>query len=219
MKNLYHLSLIVVLALFLSGCTKKPVACFVVPNESMETGVEYLFEDCSVEAAKYWWEFGDGQASDSSGGRHTYGNPGVYKMTLTVTKDGDEDVLTRTVRVESVDRTGLSAGQYTGKFTETYPGNVIYNKSYTQTLTIEAIDNNNIYISTVRGSFHATVEGTSTNYTFSSIREQQGRIADMLDGTGEFDAGGVEEFEMTLQGTDPYLGDIPWILRFRGSRP
>ena len=42
------------------------------------------FQDRSILAASWLWDFGDGQSSTQSSPEHTYANPGTYTVTLTV---------------------------------------------------------------------------------------------------------------------------------------
>lgn len=59
----------------------------------------------SGEISTSAWDFGDGSASSVTDPTHTYNNPGVYPVTLTVSNSGGTDTLTRSayVQVEGTD--------------------------------------------------------------------------------------------------------------------
>ncbi|KAA3639657.1 MAG: PKD domain-containing protein [Bacteroidetes bacterium] len=54
-----------------------------------DAGTSFAFFDASIGENDYWiWDFGDGNSSDEQNPVHTYENPGIYLVTLTV---GNED--------------------------------------------------------------------------------------------------------------------------------
>lgn len=59
-----------------------PTACFSVENDGCEAPCSVRFDNCSEDAVRYEWDFGDGDNSTASNPRHTYQTAGEYKVTL-----------------------------------------------------------------------------------------------------------------------------------------
>jgi PKD repeat protein len=59
------------------------------------------------------WSFGDGSSSSTTNPAHTYSNPGVYAVTLTVSNSGGTDTLARSayVQVEAADELPMEFGE------------------------------------------------------------------------------------------------------------
>lgn len=59
------------------------------------------------------WIFGDGATSSAANPAHTYSNPGIYAVTLTVSNSGGTDTLTRSayVQVEGADELPMELGE------------------------------------------------------------------------------------------------------------
>src|SRR5690606_9756092 len=87
-----------------------PFASFTYPC----TGATCNFADHSTDAdgssAARYWEFGDGATSTATNPSHTYGAPGLYAVTLTVTdNDGERHSRTRHVQVSGASNSPPSA--------------------------------------------------------------------------------------------------------------
>ncbi len=79
-----------------------PEACFTVSGEMFATGTTEFSSDCSVNAAEYAWDFGDGATSDDANPDHSYSEAGTYTVELTVTNDaGDTDAFTMEITIEA----------------------------------------------------------------------------------------------------------------------
>ncbi len=68
--------------------------------------LEVRFADQSEQATSWRYEFGDGKSATTPNPVHTFGKPGTYTVTLTVTNQDGSDRHTETIRV---DRSTLSA--------------------------------------------------------------------------------------------------------------
>jgi PKD repeat protein len=51
-------------------------------DTSSPTGIPVNFTNTSVDAASYWWDFGDGMGAADTNGSETYVTPGTYTVTL-----------------------------------------------------------------------------------------------------------------------------------------
>ncbi|MGE4274555.1 MAG: PKD domain-containing protein [Candidatus Methanomethylophilaceae archaeon] len=69
-----------------------PIAAFSTSRQQLTV----QFTDRSWGAASWHWDFGDGMNSTERNVSHTYAANGTYAVTLTVTNDYGEDVLTKT---------------------------------------------------------------------------------------------------------------------------
>ena len=70
-----------------------PVAQFTVTGDGCEPLVVY-FNNQSLYAESYVWDFGDGNHSTTENPTYTYYDPGEYQVTLTVTGPGGTDIYT-----------------------------------------------------------------------------------------------------------------------------
>ena len=71
--------------------TSAPTALFNADSEFSCTGV-VQFNDLSVDVPQSWfWDFGDGNTSEEQNPLHTYEEPGIYTVTLTVTNTLGDD--------------------------------------------------------------------------------------------------------------------------------
>ncbi|MEX2370253.1 MAG: PKD domain-containing protein, partial [Bacteroidales bacterium] len=111
MKRIITIS--AVLALILTGCNKDPVSNFAYSPASPNTGQNILFENLSLDAESYEWNFGDGNVTSVSDPVHTYMEGGSYTILLKAFgKRGGMDISTATINVISVEPVA-SFGIYT----------------------------------------------------------------------------------------------------------
>ncbi len=73
-----------------------PVANFTVDKITGKEPLSVQFTDLSINALIWSWDFGDGIYSSLIDPVHTYDEPGVYNVSLTVTNDDGYDTLTYT---------------------------------------------------------------------------------------------------------------------------
>ncbi|RYD53204.1 MAG: PKD domain-containing protein [Sphingobacteriales bacterium] len=74
-----------------------PIAAFQVPDSIHCTGESISFTSQSVNAASYFWDFGDGTTATIANPSKAYTNPGLYSIRLIVTAPGGcTDTLTKT---------------------------------------------------------------------------------------------------------------------------
>jgi hypothetical protein len=83
--------------------TPATVAAF---NANQLTGFDFQFNNSSIGATAYSWDFGDGNTSTAASPTHTYGIPGSYAVTLIATGPCNSDT-TDTLVVAFV---GIDAG-------------------------------------------------------------------------------------------------------------
>ncbi len=74
-----------------------PMASFVASTETGTAPLAVQFTDTSISTPTAWlWEFGDGETSALQNPSHTYTEPGLYTVTLTVTNAYGSDTETKT---------------------------------------------------------------------------------------------------------------------------
>lgn len=83
--------------------TEMPVAAF----STAVNGVEVLFNNTSVFADEYLWDFGDGTQSTVENPTHTYTQNGLFNVTLTV-KDTDCDIRSTTIEQVNIQTSTLN---------------------------------------------------------------------------------------------------------------
>ena len=96
------LSVIGLIAVFITSCSSQPVACFEVNNNNPEVVDTVFFTNCSTEAETYFWTFGDGSSSHEKSPSYKYTNVGIYLVTLVVlgNKEEETSVVTQTITVD-----------------------------------------------------------------------------------------------------------------------
>lgn len=89
--------------------TAPPVqSCFSTQHTEYYTGEDIIFNNCSSNANRYLWNFGDGFQSETFEPTHFYDNPGDYTVTLTSYGiDGQIQTSQKMIRVIAP-RAGLS---------------------------------------------------------------------------------------------------------------
>ena len=93
--------------------------------------LELTFTDESNGRPTGWsWDFGDGGTSSQQNPKHTYDEPGDYKVTLTVGNENGSDSTTKTVTVVAPPTADFSITQTPGTlevvFTDEFSGNSGY---------------------------------------------------------------------------------------------
>jgi PKD repeat protein len=73
-----------------------PIAAFSTSRHQLTVD----FTDRSWGAASWHWDFGDGTISTERNVSHTYASNGSYSVTLSISNDYGEDVLTQTIHVQ-----------------------------------------------------------------------------------------------------------------------
>lgn len=80
-KNLLPIIFVVTVAL---GCKKPVQASFELENYTYKIAEGVYFENTSLDAKSFSWNFGDGSTSSERSPMHVYQYPGKYRVTLTV---------------------------------------------------------------------------------------------------------------------------------------
>ncbi len=86
-------------AVFFTSCETSPYADFTVSNSVVEVGETVQFYNHSSNAYDYEWDFADGNISFNIDPRHTFYDPGVYKVRLAAMDDNETDITYRTITV------------------------------------------------------------------------------------------------------------------------
>jgi gliding motility-associated-like protein len=89
---------------------KPPVARFNVSPVNCTARFARQFNDKSIGAKTWYWDFGDGKTSTEHSPLHVYSNPGSYFVSLTVKNDTCEHTMTQQVLVIS-EKAGFTASE------------------------------------------------------------------------------------------------------------
>lgn len=101
MRKHYYLLILIVF----SSCKKDELktnsnACFdFSPNSNIKVGDTLIFSNCSENATKYFWDFGDGNISNEKLPIHSYDNYGNFDILLSVSNENNSDTLLKTVTI------------------------------------------------------------------------------------------------------------------------
>ncbi len=103
-------------------------------NYSVEDGT-VTFTNTSINAETYEWDFGDGTTDNSATPIHTYTEQGTYTVSLTVTKCGKSNTITKTIQVEN-----LSLNSFANSSLLLYPNPASANLNLNTDLDIQTIN-------------------------------------------------------------------------------
>ena len=97
MKRLIFLNLLIVIMFCFYGCyithpEPHVSACFSTQYRTYEVEELIFLDNCSVNADRYRWEFGDGTMSTNVNPEISYYDPGEYVVTLTAYNNASRDV-------------------------------------------------------------------------------------------------------------------------------
>jgi PKD repeat protein len=105
MVKIYKLIWVLALAALVLGCNKEdplplPNVNFTTDPEIIEVGRPVLFQNLTINASSYMWNFGDGQTSTEISPSITYDESGSYTVTLIAfTDDNQSDSLSQDIDV------------------------------------------------------------------------------------------------------------------------
>ena len=100
MKRIITIS--AVLSLILAGCNKEPVAKFAYTPASPNAGEQIFFENLSMDAESFEWNFDDGTTTGAYNPAHTFMTGGTFTVQLKAYgRRGGMDVFTREIDVYS----------------------------------------------------------------------------------------------------------------------
>ncbi|MCF8224886.1 MAG: PKD domain-containing protein [Bacteroidales bacterium] len=103
MKKIFTISIGTAIVIFLTGCSKDPVANFAYSPADPYTGEQVSFDNLSMDAESCEWNFGDGTMSTVWRPVHTYLSGGTYTVTLKAFgKRSGMDVYSMNVNVTSL---------------------------------------------------------------------------------------------------------------------
>jgi PKD repeat protein len=94
-----------------------PTANFFTDPGVVEVGLPVMFENQTINAATYLWEFGNGESSTEISPTTTYTERGTYTVKLTATTDDGEQSVTFEDNVEVLER------YFTGYYINLFPEN------------------------------------------------------------------------------------------------
>lgn len=101
MKKIITIS--AVLVLILTGCASDPIANFAVSPATAYTGEGVYFENLSLDAESFEWNFGDGTISSAYNPVHRYQSGGTYTVQLKAFgKSGGMDIAQTSITIISV---------------------------------------------------------------------------------------------------------------------
>ncbi|MCX6257068.1 MAG: PKD domain-containing protein [Bacteroidia bacterium] len=98
------------------SCKVNPKACFQTDKQSYETGETVYFLNCSTDADKFEWDFGDSIISSDKNPSHVYLKAGSYlvKLTSRAYNDNKSDYIKNTVIVNQANT------KFTGSYQATF---------------------------------------------------------------------------------------------------
>ena len=91
-------------ALSLASCAVKPVANFTMPGGKLVAPAEVAFNNTSLKAETYAWDFGDGGTSTEASPVHRYSHSGNYTVVLKATKGSKTVTRKQMIQVTAPER-------------------------------------------------------------------------------------------------------------------
>lgn len=138
MKNIVYCCLFY--TLFFISCSEKPEALFKISKSNVETMEKLEIINNSLNADKFYWDFGDGSFSENENPEKLYVKSGEYRISLKAKNNKREAEFAKTILVNAANK----------KFIGNYIG-VLISDSTVQNSTFRVIaddDNeNNIFFS------------------------------------------------------------------------
>ncbi|TRX59986.1 PKD domain-containing protein [Fulvivirga sp. M361] len=92
--------IVILFSLFIISCTEddtedsdnlQPEACFELANSEFKVDDELTFTNCSQNASKFVWDFGDGNSSTQRDPSHIFSQQGDYEVILLAGEDKNND--------------------------------------------------------------------------------------------------------------------------------
>jgi cyclophilin family peptidyl-prolyl cis-trans isomerase len=97
-KNLAFMCILT--TILLSSCAK-PVVDFVTKGEGVQVPAKVRFENTTLSAERFEWDFGDGHSSNEVSPSHRYITSGKYTVSLTAYKKGKKQTTKKQVSLSS----------------------------------------------------------------------------------------------------------------------
>ncbi|MEP7264895.1 MAG: PKD domain-containing protein [Bacteroidota bacterium] len=93
--------------------TVTPDACFICDTEAdNEVNDTIEFYNCSVNAASFYWDFGDNTASSDANPTHQYAAAGTYTIKLIATNSDGKDIVSLKIDIKEHDFRDDIIGKY-----------------------------------------------------------------------------------------------------------
>lgn len=119
-RYLYHTCRIfiglILITLTVLSCQRLPQPDFTyAPMENPEAGDTIRFNNASVDATSYQWEFGDGSSSIQENPNYIYSRAGIYDVKLTAFNEAGEEAVTETLTINQPTVLGFLVYDSTGE--------------------------------------------------------------------------------------------------------
>jgi PKD repeat protein len=136
MQYTFKLLTPILMIVFLASCNKKPSAGFGFSTTVPLIDEEITFNNSSVDAESYSWDFGDGTSSEAISPKKAYAVEGTYNVTLTAYASNGKKWNKKSQIITVVHPQALFTGQIDGVETRLMHGvnGSVYGYGHTQTL-------------------------------------------------------------------------------------
>jgi len=195
-----------------------PKSQFTLSFDDIVSSLQIKIQNMSTDAARYEWDFGDGQTSTSSNPiSHTYTLPGSYRIGLTVYNADDSKSNTYRMTITVLDDRFLHGNVSIGKtwifgtgtyISPAFPGSqgtyyIIRGESLAYTSTLQSCELNDTYL------FQPTGQYTNDNKSDARIAESGNECRSYLardPSNWKLIRKSPSEFQLDLGGS--YIGDV-----------